>query len=209
MFNVLAIGSMVASLLGAPAAVASTDIPQEKITVNVQTVNGSGCPAGSTTVTAAPDNTSFTVGYADYVASAGAGAKPTDFRKNCQLSLRINVPQGFTYAVARADYRGHARLARGVTARQNAYYYFMGTAPTAETSEEFAGPFAGGWATTDRTDVATLVYAPCGAQVSLNMNTELKVDASGSDVNGVGSYLSMDTSKGGVRTIYHLSWKRC
>ena len=206
MFNVLAIGSMVASLLGAPAAVASSDIPQEKITVNVQTVNGSGCPAGSATVTAASDNTSFTVGYTDYVASVGAGAKPTDFRKNCQLSLRINIPQGFTYAIARAEYRGHARLARGVSAQQNAYYYFMGTAPTVETNEEFTGPFSGVWSTTDRTDVATLVYAPCGAQVNLNVNTELRVDAGDTDA---ASYVSMDTSRGGVRTVYHLGWKRC
>jgi hypothetical protein len=132
MFNVLAIGSVVASILGAPAPVATSDIPSEKITVNVQSINGSGCPAGSAEVVASSDNTSFSVAYDDYVAAAGAGAKPTDFRKNCQISLRVNVPQGFTYAIAQADYRGHARLARGVVGRQNAYYYFMGTAPTAE-----------------------------------------------------------------------------
>jgi hypothetical protein len=209
MFNVLAIGSVVASMLGAPAPVATSDIPSEKITVNVQSINGSGCPAGSAAVAASPDNTSFSVGYDEYVAAAGAGARPTDFRKNCQISVRINVPQGFTYAVAQADYRGHARLARGVVGQQNAYYYFMGTAPTAEVHEEFTGPYSGAWSTSSRADVATLVYAPCGAQVNLNVNTELRVDASGSDSNWQGSYLSMDSSNGGVRTIYHLSWKRC
>jgi hypothetical protein len=172
-------------------------------------VNGSGCPAGSATVTPAADNTSFTVAYSDYVASAGHGARPTDFRKNCQLSLRINVPQGFTYAIARADYRGHARLAAGVTARQNAFYYFMGTAPTAEVSETFAGPFNGVWSTTDSAQVAALVWAPCGATVNLNVNTDLRVDASGSDDNWAGSYISMDTTRGAVRTIYHLDWRRC
>lgn len=209
MFNVLAIGSMVASLLGAPAPVATSDIPQEKITVNVQTVNGSGCPAGSATVTASSDNTSFAVEYDDYVASVGGGAKPTDFRKNCQISLRINIPQGFTYAVARADYRGHAHLARGVTAQQNAYYYFMGTAPTTETNEEFTGPFNGVWSTTDRADVATLVYAPCGAQVNLNVNTDLRFDGGSANAGRAKSSISMNTSNGGVRTLYHLSWKRC
>jgi hypothetical protein len=209
MFPVLAIGSVVASLLGAPAPVAASDIPQGKITVSVRTVNGSGCPAGSATVTPAVDNTSFTIGYSDYVASAGRGAKPTDFRKNCQIGLRVDVPQGFTYAIARADYRGHLRLAAGVTARQGAYYYFMGAAPTAELSETFTGPLDGIWSTTDSAEVTALVWAPCGATANLNVNTDLRVDASGSDDERAGSYLSMDTTRGGVRTIYHLDWKRC
>jgi hypothetical protein len=208
MFTVLAIGSVVASFLGAPAPVVASDVPQEKITINVQTVNGSGCPAGSATVTPAADNTSFTVGYSDYVAAAGPGAKPTDFRKNCQLSLRINVPHGFTYAIARADYRGHARLASGVTARQGAHYYFMGTAPTTEVMETFTGPFDGGWSTSDSAQVAALVWAPCGATVNLNVNTDLRVDTSGAD-DRAGGHISMDASRGGVRTIYHLDWRRC
>ena len=52
-----------------------------------------------------------------YAALVGRGAKPTDLRKNCQLNIRVHTPQGFTYAVARADYHGFASLAKGSSRR--------------------------------------------------------------------------------------------
>ena len=75
-------------------------IPSERVTVDVVTVNGSGCKQGTAEVIVSPDNTSFWVIYSDYLAQAGKGAGATDFRKNCQLNLRVNVPQGFTYGMA-------------------------------------------------------------------------------------------------------------
>src|SRR5215211_5992508 len=114
---------------GAAIAVAESAPPPDRIVVEVVTVNGSGCRPGTAAVAAAPDNTAFTVTYSEYTAQVGRGATPTDFRKNCQLSLRIHVPQGFTYAIASADYRGFASLQRGAYARQGANYYFMGQSP--------------------------------------------------------------------------------
>lgn len=84
------------------------DPPPDKIVIKVATVNGSGCPQGTAAVAVSEDNTAFTVTYSDYLAQAGGDSPPTAFRKNCQLNLLVHVPQGFTYAVAGADYRGFA-----------------------------------------------------------------------------------------------------
>ncbi len=70
----------------------------------------------------------------------GPGAKPTDFRKNCQLSLIVHVPHGFTYAVASADYRGYAHLEKGANAMQKASYYFQGSSDTAARTHAFRAP---------------------------------------------------------------------
>ncbi|GAA1809076.1 hypothetical protein GCM10009835_30230 [Planosporangium flavigriseum] len=99
--------------------------PPDKIVIDVVTVNGSGCPAGTAAVAVSPDNAAFTVTYSHYLAQVGVGAKPTDFRKNCQLNLAVHVPQGFTYAIAKADYRGFAHLENGATGLQRANYYFQ------------------------------------------------------------------------------------
>lgn len=205
--NVLAIGGLVASLLGSPVlGEPATTVPSEKIAISVETVNGSGCPAGTAEVTAA-GNTAFTVSYRDYLAWVGVGAKATDARKNCQLNLRIRVPEGFTYAIAQVEHQGFAHLADGATGLQAAHYYFTGTSPTAHVSHEFRGPFTDSWRTVDRAEV--LVYAPCGEQRNLNINTELRVDAGSSDVDRTVSLMAMDSTRAGVRTIYHLSWKEC
>ncbi|WP_285750865.1 DUF4360 domain-containing protein [Lentzea sp. NBRC 105346] len=195
------------SLVVAPTAPSSADVvPPGKIKVEVVTVNGSGCPAGTAAVAAADDNTAFTVTYSDYTAKAGSGSSPTDFRKNCQLSLRVFYPQGFTYGIAQADYRGFASLPRGGRGLQRANYYFMGTSPTAVSSHNINGPFGDDWQFTDKTDVASIVFAPCGETRNLNVNTELRAYSNGHNAS---SFVTMDSTDGGVSTKYHFAWKTC
>jgi hypothetical protein len=146
------------------------------------------------------------VAYSDFLARDGGSARAVDSRKNCQINLRVHVPQGFTYAVAQADYRGFAHLASGASAVQIAHYYFTGESSTAESSHSYSGPLEGFWRATDRTDVAALVYAPCGADSLLNINTELRVDAGPSNA---ASFMTMDSTRGSVRTIFQLTWKTC
>jgi hypothetical protein len=209
MLNILAAGSLAVSLAALPVITDEPTTPTERITIAVQTVNGSGCPAGTTAVATAPDNTAFTITYSDYLAQVGVGARPIDFRKNCQLSLLIDVPGGFTYAIAQADYRGFAHLEKGASGLQRASYYFMGTSPTGVSSHTLAGPYSDDFHHTDSTEVAELIWAPCGEQRNLNINTELRVSAGSSDTTETTSFLTMDSVDGSVSTEYHLAWKQC
>ena len=191
-----------------PTKMEESPPPADRIVVEVVTVNGSGCPAGTAKVTVSPDNTAFHVTYSRYRAEAGPAADPTDFRKNCQLNLQIHVPQGFTYAIARADYHGFIHLERGATALQRANYYFQGSSETAHVDHPFAGPLHRSWHATDITDVAALVFAPCGVFRNLNVNTELRVNAGSADPRS-SNFMTMDSTHGSVRTTYHFHWRRC
>ncbi|MEU2776468.1 DUF4360 domain-containing protein [Streptomyces sp. NPDC007162] len=212
----LLLGGALAALLtaGLPAqAKASSspvfdDPPPDKIVINVATVNGSGCPAGTTAVAVSEDNEAFTVTYSDYLAQAGGNSDPTAFRRNCQLNLVVHVPGGFTYAIASADYRGFASLQPGATGTQRASYYFQGSSNTASASHPFSGPYNDNWEATDTTDWAQLVWAPCGVQRNFNINTELRVNA-GSANPGKVSFMTMDSTDGEISTVYHLAWKQC
>src|SRR3712207_3571069 len=171
MLNAIVTGAAALSLLGTPAvdiSVPNTTPPPGQITVNVVTINGSGCKKGTAEVAVAPDNTAFTVTYSDYLAQVGVDAGATDWRKNCQISVLVNVPQGFTYAIARADYRGFASLAKGASAQQQAKYYFQGTPETTESVFKLNGPFSDDWQSSDVVPVTALVYKPCGAERYLN-----------------------------------------
>ncbi|MGP3690664.1 DUF4360 domain-containing protein [Streptomyces sp. IBSNAI002] len=199
--------ALAAALTAIPAQAQPVANPPGQITVQVQTVNGSGCRQGSTSVAAAEDNTAFTVTYSDYLAQAGAGSNPINSRKNCQLGLRVHVPQGFTYAIARADFRGFAYLQPGASALERASYYFQGMSQTTRSTHQFTGPLFDNWQASDETDYASLVWAPCGEERTLNINTELRVNA-GSDPQGL-SFIAMDSTDGSVSTKYHLEWKEC
>ena len=208
----LLLGGAVAALVTAavPAHNPSSivDPPPDRIVIDVATVNGSGCRPGTAAVAVSEDNTAFTVTYSEYLAQVGGNSDPTAFRKNCQLSLIVHVPQGFTYAIAQADYRGFASLQAGANAVQRASYYFQGSSQTVFKNHTFTGALNDNWQATDTTDWANLVYAPCGVQRNFNINTELRVNAGTSSPSRV-SFMAMDSTDGDINTVYHMAWKEC
>lgn len=206
MVSVVFMGGLVASLLTVGSGVATTPPEQADapagITVEVVTVNGSGCPAGTGTATTSQGGSSLTVTSPQYYAWTGESASSPDSRKNCQLSLRVHRPLGWTYAVDRVESTGFAYLVAGASAVSRVSHYFQGTAATTAAARTFTAPAADGWQSTDRVEVAALVYAPCDADRNLNINTELRVSGdTGSSVTGF-------LVRHPVTTV-GLSWKRC
>ena len=207
MLNMIAAGSMALSLLAPMSTLtaASTDevTAPEGVSVDVVTVNGSGCPAGWGVVTRSSGGTSFEITSPAYFAWAGGDADPTEFRRNCQISMQINKPQGLTYAVAQIESSGFAHLAPGASGVSRVSFYFQGMSPTTALSETFTGPMSGSWQTAPVVDSASLVYAPCDVDRNLNINTELRVSAGTSDP-AVTSFMVRDPV-----TAFRLTWKRC
>jgi hypothetical protein len=206
-----AIVAAVALTVPSSAAAAYADVeasapPSEKITLDVQTVNGSGCPLGTASVAMLSDNTGFKITYAAFRAEDGGNAGVTDFRKNCQVNLLVNIPQGFTFAVDRADYWGKAHLESGATALERSNYYYQGSSENNYVDHTFRGPLDGTWRATDITQTADLVYAPCGAVRGLNINTELRVNSGTSTAK---SYITLRASDGEVYTLVQFHWKHC
>jgi hypothetical protein len=202
----LAIG--LAVTFAAPAATAApVTVPDDKVVIDVVTADGSGCKPGTKSITVAPDNTAFTITYNDYSVEVGP-ATASLIRKNCQLTLWVHVPQGLTYAIAKADFRGFASLAPGATAIQKASYYFQGDSTTVSGSHSFAGPYGDNWQTTDQAEIGALVYAPCGAVRYFNVNSELRVSKGTSNSHSTSS-ITMDSTDGSISTIYQFHWKQC
>jgi hypothetical protein len=211
MLKALATGvTLLASLAatGASATAASAAGPGDEMVIDVAAANGTGCPLGTADVTMAPDNKAFTVTYSQFTAQTGPGAKPTDFRKNCQLALNMHVPQGYTFAIAGADYRGYAHLARGASGAESANYYFQGERQSTRIQHNFTGPADADWQRTDSVGIASLSFLPCGEKRYLNVNTELRVNRGGSS-SKASSFLTMDSTDGRIDTVYHVAWKKC
>ncbi|WIM94194.1 DUF4360 domain-containing protein [Actinoplanes oblitus] len=210
MLSTITAGALLISTLGGTPAAAwhGAPPPLDKMVIDVVTANGSGCPDKTAKVTVSPDNTAFTVTYSDFVAQVGPDATPTDFRKNCQLALDVHVPQGYTYAVAGADYRGFGHLETGATGSETAFYYFQGETHTTRIKHDFRGWMDTDWQHTDRVEVSSLSYLPCGEQRYLNVNTELRVSA-GTSSRKTTSFLTMDSSDASLDTVYHVAWLKC
>jgi uncharacterized protein DUF4360 len=201
-----ALGAALFSSLAVAAAPACAAAPAQppSFTVRLLTANGSGCPAGSAAVHQV-SGTGFTVTYKRYTAAAGRGARPIDFRKNCQLNTLVGIPAGWTVGVGEVDYRGYAHLGRGARGEVGASYYIAGQPGTSRQSHEIPGPAVRYYAFSDK--AAVVSWAPCTTSVGLNINTELRVYA-GSDPS-YRNLLTMDITKGTLGTVYHLAFRRC
>jgi Domain of unknown function (DUF4360) len=196
------------AMTGAAAHAAPAFTPSDDMVIDVAAANGSGCPLGTADVTVSPDNKAFTVTYSQFTAQTGPDAKATDFRKNCQLALNVHVPQGFTFAIAGADYRGFAHLERGASGSERANYYFQGETQSTRIQHNFTGPADADWQRTDTVGVSSLSFLPCGEQRYLNVNTELRVNHGWSS-RSTTSFLTMDSTDGRIDTVYHVAWKKC
>jgi hypothetical protein len=164
--------------------------------LEVVTVNGSGCPAGDADVST--DGRTFTIGYHTFLARAGNGSSPLDLRKNCQVNLRVTVPEGFTYGLARTSYEGYAHLQDGATGLSRISTYLQGTSPTATVSRTFTGPFSGDWQLDHRPGTADIQWVPCGERRNININAEARVALGSADPDRL-SFVNVESSRGAVR----------
>ncbi|TYK46879.1 DUF4360 domain-containing protein [Actinomadura decatromicini] len=209
----IAAGASALALTAASVAPAAAAMPRlvrgpDGVTIEIATVNGSGCPIGTAAVAISDDKEAFTVTYSDYMAQIGGSTKPTDARKNCQIAMKVHVPQGFTYAIAQTDYRGYAFLNQGVKGIQRVTYYFQGNTQTEYLTHNLAGTYDNNFQFTDKVPVSQLVWRTCGEERNFNINTELRLDKGTSDGSKV-SFMAMDSTDGSIKTTYHFAWKKC
>jgi hypothetical protein len=198
------VGALILSLV-LPSAVPAAD----QIHIEDLVYNGTGCPLGSADASVAADGSSFRLRFGEeFVAELGTGVPLLESRKNCQVLLRLQVPQGFTFAIAAVDYRGHANIATGAQGFQKATYYFQGEAEQVSTTRTLDGPFNDDWHFRDQIPIAELVWAPCGIERALNINAQVRLARSASSTRSR-SLIAMDSERGRLEQVFSLRWRRC
>ncbi|WP_433796937.1 DUF4360 domain-containing protein [Actinoplanes sp. CA-252034] len=206
MLHAVATGTALLVSLTATAAVPSSAAsapPPGKVTVAIVSANRSGCPAGTADVTAPAKGTSFKVTYRAFTASAGAGASPLDFRKNCQIALAVSGRKGWTWAISRIANSGSATLRSGASGTQVTSFYWAGDSRTGRVAQSFTGPVTGPWQRSRKIAEKARIYQPCGQRRHLNVNLELRVRSGSASGRSV---LTLDSTTGST---FGLVWKKC
>lgn len=141
-------------MLAVVALLASLAPPPGPVTIDVVSVAGSGCPAGTTTVAMSGDDQAFTVTYSDFLVQGNG----IEARKSCTATLRLNHAAGHTYGIAATDYRGFAHLTGGTRGVVRNSYRFPGF-PTRHSTHTYQAPMSDNWQVTDVPDVQR--HGPC------------------------------------------------
>ncbi|MFI5952778.1 DUF4360 domain-containing protein [Cryptosporangium sp. NPDC051539] len=202
------LGLLLSTVEPVTAHVRADDPPPGQFGMTVESVNGTGCPFGTATVTPNGDKTAFTVAYSNYSAQAGGGVPALQARASCLLTVSVSVPQGFTFGINRTTFRGFADLAPGATGTLSTQYWFVGQAQTGQIRRDYSGPFTDNWQATDEIPLATMQWMPCRANYPLNINSQLLVRA-GSQNPKTTSVMTMDATDSEITTLYNIAWRRC
>jgi len=177
--------------------------------------NGSGCPYNGVQSILNPDATIITLLFNNYTASIGKNVPRSEARKNCQVSLDLQYPQGYQYSVADVTVRGYIDIDEGITATVQSRYYFQGAVggKDAISRYDISRKFSDSFSKSDGVPFESLVWSPCGAVAAAQINNEIRlVEKDGyqsQHPNGIATVDSLDakfTQKHYFN--YALRWKK-
>ncbi len=196
---------MVLKVVAGLMILAGTQAHAESLRLGQAAYGGTGCPAGTASVTVSPDQSALSILFDSYVAEAGNTTGKTIDRKSCNISIPVTVPNGYSVAVFQVDYRGFTAVPRGAQVRFDAEYFWAGSTGF-RVSRQFAGPYNDNYTVSDGLLATTMVWTPCGASVNLRANTSMMAQTNSRREQTLATVDSADISSG---LIYHLQWRRC
>jgi hypothetical protein len=167
---------------------------------------GSGCPANSVAGLLSSDLTTITLLYDSFVAQAGEGISAAQYRKNCQLAVKLRYPSGWQFSVFKSDTRGYAYLPKGATGTAKATYYFSGESKQTTSTLTLKGFFDNNYLRTDTFPVESTVWSPCGQEGLLNINSEVRITPLDAKAQAL---LTVDSTDLKFSQEHYLQWQTC
>jgi hypothetical protein len=162
---------------------------------------GTGCPAGSASATLSPDKKSLSLIFDEFTVSA----KKSMARKNCQISIPIHVPAGYSVSVINTDYRGYVYLPTKATARFTAEYFFAGMQGP-KFMKEWLRPTDSDYILSTPINLEAVVWSPCGADVNMRVAANMQVRSTNTSEEAMATVDSADFTAG---LLYTFQWKTC
>lgn len=197
---------MFAKILGAATVVMmSASAMAQGLELGVPAYGGTGCPAGTASVSVSPAQDAVSILFDQYVAEAGRTTGRRIDRKSCNITVPVRVPQGYSVAILTVDYRGYNAIPAGGYSRFDAEYFWAGSQGP-RISRVFNGPTNDIYSITDNLIATTIVWTPCGASVNLRINSSMMAQANSRMDQTLATVDSADISSG---LVYHLQWRRC
>lgn len=191
--------------------VAGIDYPAEPILIQNITYKGTGCVDESTaSVNIAEDKQAFTVTFSEFAAQTGPMLSPLEGRKNCNLTIDLDIPYGWQFSIASFNFRGYISLDQGVVAEHSATYFLQGDPKQLKFASTAKGAYNGEYVYTDNIGIGSTVWSRCGIKRALNVNTAINVrNTNKVKYPNASGFIANDSIDGEIRQVYGLTWRQC
>lgn len=159
--------SMMTALFTSPLFAGSSP---DWVHIEMGTYGGSGCPGGSDiNLVDNDDPKKIEVAIEDIKITTERFA-----RKNCGVSIRVDHPEGWQYAVKSFDTEVFSKLSWNANARLTSYAYFQGKMEQTNFEAEWTGRFRGQFEVHDTIPHHKLNWSSCHGESILNTNTAVR-----------------------------------
>ncbi|SMF80083.1 DUF4360 domain-containing protein [Pseudobacteriovorax antillogorgiicola] len=170
------------------------------VSIDSITFEGDGCPAGSTLVNLAEDGMAFDVVYSEFIVEKVQGEQGQ--LRDCEVSLTLKYPQGWSFTLLNTAYRGAVFLEEGVSAQILASY---GTNGSNFGSAELVIPGPIDESYTAPFDWQDSFKSSCDGTEELVIHTEIGLNG-GLDREG---FFTVDSLTGQLESTTEILWSRC
>lgn len=186
-------------------AAAGFQAKADDIHISAPSHGGNGCPQGSLTSVVSKKNDLLSLRFNDYEAQAGKSNGKKFERKTCNIAVPVSVPDGWSVAILKGNYRGYLEVPDEATAEFQSEHFMAGpSSPTTGpvVKKVFDGPVLGRYRIEQKPATKDLVWSACGEDVNLRINSSMMVttNAAKEDV-----YANVDK----IGISFHLQWKKC
>lgn len=178
---------------------------QQTAKLGMPQFSGDACRAGSVSATLSEDAQLLSLLFDNYAVEAGGNAGKKQDKKSCTVEIPIEVPQGYSVAVFKIDYRGFNSLPAGAESQFTVDHHFGGRLGPREVTS-FRGPLESDFITRSQMQSNELAWSACGKSHSLRAKSTLKVQTNAAREETLSVIDSADAQAG---LTYHLQWRRC
>jgi hypothetical protein len=192
------------SILVLSAILLSAPVFADDISLGEPGYGGTGCPAGTVSVTLSPDAKSLSLLFDQYQVAVGGETGKSFDRKSCNIAIPVHVPQGLSVSILKIDFRGFNHLPRSASSQFNVEYFFAGTkGPTFQ--KKFRGPLDEDYLINNELTAQSIVWSGCGEDVNLRTNSSMRL----SSLYNQEAMASIDSEDINAAIVYQLQWKKC
>jgi|GEM_PF-1362166 len=189
------------------SGIAQTATANPAISMKEISFAGTGCSSANTAASISPDGQALTVFFNEFsVASDGSQKRLTTQRRYCDLNIKLEAPQGWSYAIMGVDYRGYAALnARSTVGLTTSVKTDTRGWKSLKTSY-FRGPLADEYLENKNMSVDTSSWSPCLARkryLKLRTVVDLWSAARNADL------FTIDSIDGELSQKFNIQWRQC
>ncbi|MFN8847343.1 MAG: DUF4360 domain-containing protein [Bdellovibrionales bacterium] len=166
---------------------------------------GTGCPAGTASVSLSPDQDEISILFDQFITEAGGATGRMVDRKACELSVPLHIPQGYSATVIQTDFRGFNLVSRGGMNRLNTEYFWAGMRGPSY-SNLYRGPQNEDYFATNGVVASGVVWTPCGMSTNLRIRATIMTQTNRQMDQSMMTVDSADITGG---LIYHIQWRKC